>query len=430
MRFAAVIILAVFPIITDSKNAMCQRFEPNYDEAAVPEYTLPETLINELGERINNEKLWSQRRKEILELFSSQVYGISPPPIDVQMQVVSDENNALNGKARSREIDLTLNRNNQSITISLLIVTPLSTEKSPLFLGLNFHGNHTVTTDPSIRLPSSWVRQREASGTDGNRATEAGRGSMAHRWPFEMLVDRGYGLATVYYGDIDPDYDDGFKNGIHPLFEDWAANLPEGQRWGSIAAWAYALSRVLDYLETDPEVDAQRVAVFGHSRLGKTALWAGAQDERFRMVISNNSGCGGAALSRRAYGETVGRINRVFPHWFCLNHHRYNERESELPIDHHQLIALIAPRAVYVSSATEDRWADPRGEFLACVHADPVYRVLGIKGLGGDSVAPYEMPLPDQPLNKGLIGYHLRTGPHDITVQDWIFFLDFADKHL
>ncbi|MEM6366614.1 MAG: acetylxylan esterase, partial [Planctomycetota bacterium] len=328
-----------------------------------------------------------------------------------------------------REIDITLRRSGPSLTMSMLVYTPRSAANKPcpLFLGLNFGGNHTVDPNPSIRITQSWVSNRRDETTNRNQATSLGRGRAAKRWPIESIVDAGYGLATIHYSDIDPDFDDGFENGMHGLFRDWAYDVPKLQRWGSIAAWAYGLSRAMDVLVDDPLVASDQVAVFGHSRLGKTALWAGAMDERFALVISNNSGCGGAALSRRAVGETVGKINRTFPHWFADEFNDYNENESELPVDQHQLISLIAPRPVYVASATKDRWADPKGEYLSALAASPVYRLFGLQGISSSS-RDDSMPPPDQSLQSGMIGYHLRSGKHDVTLYDWDQYIRFADR--
>jgi hypothetical protein len=396
--------------------------ELNLDETKVPKYELPDPLTSEDGSTVSSADQWPRRRAEILSLFESHVYGKTPGKTIAVRPITMFEVEALGGKAKRKEVRLYFTELDERPYLDLLIYLPVAQAgPSPGFVGLNFQGNHSITPETDVILSDAWMRET-GTGVIEHRATEKARGTLSSRWALERIIDRGYIAATAYCGDLDPDFDDGYRNGIHPLFH--GNGVPADDEWGTIGAWAWGLSRALDYFETDSDVDASRIAVMGHSRLGKTALWAGAQDERFALVISNDSGCGGAALSRRQFGETIGLINRSFPHWFCNRFRQYNENENACPVDQHMLIALCAPRPVYIASAEEDQWADPRGEFLSAKYADPVYRLLGTDGLEADTFPKVESPIHSR------IGYHVRRGGHDVTDYDWDRYMDFADKHM
>jgi hypothetical protein len=402
--------------------------EAIYDESQVPKYQLPDPLRCTDGSAAAEPSDWcTRRRPEILALFQEEMYGRTPPADAVRcsFREMAAPGPYLNGTVERRQVAVDFSGAGADQSMEMLIYLPAQRSGPvPIFVGLSFYGNHTVQMDPAVALSSRWMRDDPDHGVVGNRATEASRGTSASRWSVERLIARGYGLATMYCGDLDPDYDDGFQNGVQPLCYRQGQSRPEPDQWGAIGAWAWGLSRALDYFETDPDIDHKRVAVMGHSRLGKTALWAGAQDERFALTISNNSGCGGAALSRRCFGETIARITTAFPHWFCGRFAAYAGREPELPVDQHMLIALMAPRPVYVASAVEDSWADPRGEFLSALHADPVYRLLGTDGMAASQMPELESPVTSR------IGYHIRRGGHNVTPYDWDRWMDFADLHM
>lgn len=403
-----------------------QPFVPNYDESKVPKYELPDLLTCKDGTKVSDAKTWeSKRRPEIVGLYEKHVYGKAPgKPAGMTFEVRSIDRNALGGKAIRKEVVVYFKADKTGPKMEILIYLPANAKgKVPLFVGLNFGGNQAVHADPAISITSSWYANNAKLGIKDNKANDKTRGIESSRWSIEEALAKGYGVATIYCGDIDPDFHDGFKNGVHGLFSENEKTPRDGDAWGTIAAWAWGLSRAMDYFETDPDIDATKIIVLGHSRLGKAALWAGARDQRFAIVISNNSGCGGASLFRRRFGETIGRINKSFPHWFCSNFHAYGEKEDTLPVDQHMVMALVAPRPLYVASASEDLWADPRGEFLSAKLAGPVYALYGKKSLQGADLPEVNTP------EMGDVGYHRRQGKHDVTLYDWQRYIEFADRH-
>ena len=401
--------------------------EVNYDEDKVPKYKLPNPLVFDDGANVDKNTQWNKRRNEILNLFEKYEYGITPKfNGKITYTVIQENREALNGTAIEQQAEVHIG----NVKLNLLMYFPKQGKKNyPVFLGYNFCGNQAITNDTNVLINPNWANKDVFSkpidhkkAIINNKFTEKSRGARDYRFPVKYIIKKGYALVTLYYGDVDPDFDDNFKNGIHQLFT--KSSESEKKNFSSISAWAWGLSRVLDSLVNEPLVDMNKVIVFGHSRLGKAALWAGAQDTRFAMVISNNSGCGGAALSKRKFGETLNSINNQFPHWFNKKFKSYNNKEEKLPLDQNMLIALIAPRPVYIASAEDDRWADPKGEFLSAKNADSVYRLLV-----NDGLKIKKMPETENP-SIGLISYHIRKGPHDLTKYDWEQFIKAANIYV
>jgi hypothetical protein len=393
----------------------------NYDESKVGTYTLPDPLVFADGKPVRSATDWKRRRIEILELFATNVYGHSPkPPAKTKFEISEESKNALGGKAIRKQVAIHLTSKKDGPKASLLLYIPKAARKPvPVILTLNFSGNHSVINDPGVKLPVIWTWKTH----EQQLAAEDSRGQ-DKAFEIGKILGRGYAFGTIYYGDIDPDFKDGYVHGIRALLLKPGQTSRAPDDWGAIGAWSYGLSRAMDYLEKDKDVDAKRVAIMGHSRLGKAALWAGARDERFAMVIASCSGEGGASLSRRNYGESIENITGAFPYWFAANFRKYADHVDQLPVDMHELIALIAPRPVYVTGAEDDRWADPKGEFLACVAAGPVYRLLGQEDLGTAQMPDLNTPILHT------IAFHIRTGKHEVTEFDWDQFLIFADKYL
>lgn len=392
----------------------------NYDESKVPEYVLPDPLVCNDGHKIKSVEEWeSKRRPEIMEMFMSEMYGRTPADkVDVSYDLLSSDPEALGGKATCRQVLFTFTNGEKTVEAILLLYLPNGVKgKVPVFVAYNFMGNVSTSLSPSV-YTSPGLKY-----VHGAESTVWQRGSQKQRWPFEMIIDRGYAVATMCYHDIYPDRADLRDNSVASLFPGYVNEERRHDEWEAIGVWAWGSSRIADYLQTEERIDKEKIALMGHSRQGKAALWAGAQDSRFKVVISNDSGCGGAALSKRCYGETIARMTTAFPHWFCPAFLQYAGNEAALPFDQHELLSLIAPRHLYVASAAEDRWADQKGEYLAAYHTGEVYGLYGMKGLETDA-----MPAVHQPVMND-VGYHIRAGIHDVTDYDWTCFMDFCDKH-
>ena len=400
------------------------QMDANYDEAKIPNYILPETLRLENGTYITSVSDWEKlRRPEIIEMFSTQMFGKTPTQnLKVTYKTVAENENDLNGLAHSRQILMTFSNGSDFRDVMLLIFYPNNIKgKAPVMLSYNWGGNQTVAPNSDI-IPSISAQRRIAKDS-----TRVRRGNDSSFWSINMIVSLGYAFVTLSPTDIYPDTKgiEAKEESIMPLFDDYKTTKDNPDSWGAIGAWAWGLSRVMDYMEKDTRLDAKKVAIMGHSRHGKAVLWAGAQDKRFSVVISNNSGCGGAALFKRVIGENIEIITTAFPYWFCKNFNQYAANEDKLPFDQHQLLALVAPRALYVASAEDDLWADPKGEFLSAVYAGQIYKLYGKKGLETDI-----MPQIHQPIMVGDVGYHIRAGKHSVTNYDWLAFINFANKSL
>jgi hypothetical protein len=382
---------------------------------------LPDPLVMFDGKKVATKDDWfKKRRPELKKLFLYYMYGQLPPaPAKVEAKVLHEDRKAFGGKATLREIALTV-APGDAPRIHLLLAVPNERKgPAPVFVGLNFCGNHALVEDRAIRLPTVWMYN--GPGVKNNRATEAGRGAQIDVWALEQSIDRGYAIATFYNGDVDPDQKE-VRGGLQPYLRKEVEKMGPHD-WGTIALWAWGIQRAVDYLTTVKELDAKKIAVVGHSRLGKTALLAAALDERIALAIPHQAGCGGTAPSRGKIGESVKRINTSFPHWFCGAFKEFNDQPERLPFDQHCLVALVAPRPVLFSNAVEDEWANPRGQFEVLKAADPVYRFVGAGGLDARGV-----PEPGK-LVDSTLGYYIRPGKHSMTRDDWKVFLDFADRH-
>jgi hypothetical protein len=407
--------------IADSSNDTVAGIPVNYTEANVGDYVLPDPLVLANGQKVRDVKTWYQKRRpEIVKLFEENQYGCSPGrPEDMSFDVFDKGMLAFEEEAIRRQVTIYFSKKKSGPKMDLLVYLPANADKPvPTLLNISFSANSLTLNDPGVKEGTIWNRQKQR--------VPASKG-----WRFGSLnvmpvLEKGFGIATVYYGDIDPDFEGGLPYGVRSLYLKSGQTERAPHDWGAIGAWSWGLSRALDYFETDDSVDAKRVAIMGVSRLGKTVLWAGAIDKRFAMVIDSCSGEGGSALSRRNYGETIAHMVEPsrYPYWFCPNYQKYGDHVDQLPVDAHMLLALIAPRPVLLITGNKDKWADPKGTFLCAVAAGPVYDLLGKQGLGTN-----DLPSAGEPILND-IGFYMHDGGHGPDPSDWDVILKFMQLHL
>jgi hypothetical protein len=396
----------------------------NYDESKVGTYTLPDPLVMSDGTPVTTTKQWeTKRRPEIVRLFETLQFGIAPGrPATMSFDVFDAGTPALNGKAIRKQVMIWFNKEKTGPHIQLLEYIPAAKfaahKPAPMLLSINFGVAQNAAADPGIKPEQVWDLKT-------NTRIDAVSGRNFGKLDTDALLDAGIGISTFYYGDVDPDYPAGFSNGIRATNLKSQAERP-GDAWGTIAAWSWGMSRVQDYFETDKAVDAKRVAVHGVSRLGKTALWAGAHDQRFAAVIESCSGEGGAALSRRNYGETIGHMTAPsrYPYQFAANWAKYSGFPDTAPMDANLLVALVAPRPLLLQTGDTDFWSDPKGEFLAAVSAGPVWKLYGKQDLGTTT-----MPKAKEAILHDL-AYEMHDGGHGMVPSDWNVYVDFLKMHL
>jgi len=444
----AQLILSVSGYAQAKPPATVAGFPVNYDESLVGTYTLPDALVlsnarasahagtdgddprlNDpvgqavgRGKKVTDAKTWNNlRRPEILKLFEEQQFGKMPPrPSEMSFHVFDKGTTAYNGKAVRKQVTIYFTKDTSKHKMDLLIYLPAHAKgPSPLLLLINFSANCSAVDDPEVKQGEIWSREGKKV-----LATREGRFGKIN---VDTFVSQGIGIATVYYGDIEPDFKDGYKYGIRGHYLKPGQSYPADDEWGAISAWAWGLRRAMDYFETDKQIDAKRIALLGVSRLGKTVLWAGAHDERFKLVIASCSGEGGAALSRRNYGEGINHMtdtSRYF-YQFAPNRHKYSNDPNSAPVDAHMLVALMAPRPLLLQTGDTDNWSDPKGEFLAAVAAEPVYKLFNKQGPGTE-IFP---GAGDQSLLNTL-GYYMHAGGHGIVPSDWAVYISYLKKYL